>query len=179
MILKPSELAAIGSVAVESTNCEEFVESLIWQLLGIEEEQGKFVTKGVQMNSRLELLLNLAKERLAGKTEMIAKITDIKSRMVTANTDRNTLIHGTWKPPTNNMLAFILKGRDKYGPATAFKRALHSEPANFSAEHARSAAVRIARLNDELMQFAVDHWDDFLAPSLKKSGEQPQHDSQT
>lgn len=56
LIFTKDQLAAIGSVVVESTFCEEVVEEIIWGLSKLEPEQGKFFTGPLQMNSRLDLL---------------------------------------------------------------------------------------------------------------------------
>lgn len=169
IVLVPEHLAAIGSVAIESSNCERLIENIIWQLLGLEEDQGKFLTKGTQFQSSLELFLNLAKERLGDREDLTAIVTKIKSDIKEAVTDRNVIIHGEWKSPIPNFLALLSNGPAGYPPARAYKRTLNSAPTEFPAEKARDLALRFAHLSDELVQFTVDHWAEFLEPSLGKS----------
>jgi len=47
-------------------------------------------------NSRLELLSNLGKERLAGKDELEVKFIALISDLKEANNERNIIVHGQW-----------------------------------------------------------------------------------
>ncbi len=169
VILSKDQLAAIGSVAIASTNCESMVESMIWAFLGIEETKGKFVTQGMQMKNRLELLLNLAKENLGKNDALIKEFTALKSAMTEANNERNIIIHGTWQIK-GNVLKRLLDGSDpaNFAPAVAVKRRLHDAPLEFSADEIKKTALRISKLTDDLTSFALQHWSDVLGTSLGK-----------
>lgn len=177
IVLTQEYLADIGSVAVESANCEKRVESLIWDLLGIEERQGKFLSKGTQFSSSLEILLNLAKERLGEHENLIAEFTKIKSDIVEAIKDRNVIIHGEWEPRTKNFLQLLGTGPEGHPPPIAYKRTLNSARAEFPAEKAREVALRFSKLTQRLMDFSVENWAVFLEPSPEKSESPPPNPS--
>src|SRR5690348_10241535 len=93
-ILSKEQLAAIGCVAIESTYAEIFVEEIIWDLCGLDDEHGKHLTDKVSMKSRLELLSRIGKQHT---TKLQAEeLTRIVSDFKIANEDRNTTIHGVW-----------------------------------------------------------------------------------
>ena len=157
MILTTKQLASIGSVAVESTNCEMMVEFVIWSLLRLDEEQGKFITQGIQMKNRLELLLNLAKENFGDADELITEFTGLITQMKAANEKRNIIIHGNWTTQVKNSLALFVNGPEHYPPAIAKKRRLREPSLEFSAELIYATAEEIAALTVRLTSFAIDH----------------------
>jgi hypothetical protein len=158
-ILTQEQLAAIGCVAIESTYCEIVVEQIIWQLSGLDEEHGKHFTQNVQLNSRLELLSTLGKMHIedeAHKAEFVKLISDLKI----ANTDRNTVIHGSWTSSVRNFLVLWRDGADKHPPANASKRRLNNEPITTSADKVIEVAKRIATLKSQLLDLAERRWPD-------------------
>jgi hypothetical protein len=156
-ILTKDQLAAIGSVAVESTFCEHLVEVLIWSLSGMDEPQGKYFTQGIQLNNRLDLLTVLGKQKLNDEKEM-EEFTKIISQLKLANNDRNSIIHGHWRSKAKNMLMLLAMGPEGFPPATATKRRLNSEPLKFSATQIEATAVKIANLHRELLKFSTVAW---------------------
>ena len=182
LVLTPEHLAAIGSVAIESSNCERMIESIIWSFLGIKERQGKFLSKGSQFKTSLELMHVLGKEILGRNekpnTELINRLTELKTRIDTANTKRNIIIHGEWKSSGQNFLAAVFNGPEKYPPAKAYKRTPNSAPSEFPAEHSRGLALELGALSEELARLIVDNWDEFF-PSPDKSESQPQNQEHT
>jgi hypothetical protein len=158
-ILTQEQLAAIGCVAIESTYCEIVVEKLIWQLSGLDDEHGKHFTQNVQLNSRLELLSTLGKMHISDeihKAEFVKLVSDLKI----ANTDRNTVIHGSWSSSVRNFLLLWRDGADKHPPAQASKRRPNKEPITTSADKVIEVAQRIANLKRDLLDFAERTWPD-------------------
>lgn len=160
-ILTTEQLAAIGSVAVESTYCELEVEQWIWVLAGLEPERGIHFTHGIQLQNRLDMLGQLAKERLSNqedKVEMAALISDLKI----ANNDRNVVIHGMWFSAVERR-KLISDGIASHPPATAFKRRLRSDPLELSASAVSEVAQRIANLT-----FTLSRMDSLFAVQLEQ-----------
>lgn len=153
LILTKDQLAAVGSVAVESTFCEEFVELFIWALLGVRERQGKFLTAPLQMNSRLDLLSSLMKVRLRSATKRLA-FTDLISRLREANSERNVIVHGSWEPDGVSAHRVWKDGAEKHPAAIAKKHRLNSPPVTMSATLIEKSALKIAALTWELMGVA-------------------------
>lgn len=156
-ILTPEYLAAIGCVAIESTYCEIVVEKIIWELCGLDEDHGKHLTNGVQMNNRLELLSTLAKMHLSDESQK-ATLVKLVSDLKIANSDRNTVIHGSWSSPVENFLVLWRDGAGKHPPAVAFKRRLNNDPLTFSAANVFDVAKKIASLKVDLLNFAGEAW---------------------
>lgn len=152
-ILTKDQLAAVGSVAVESTLCEELVESLIWNLAKLTEEQGKFFTSPLNMNSRLELLSSLGKPLLRGDAKR-AEFTKLISDLKEANAARNTIIHGKWQTSGVGVIQVMQDGPDQHPPAIVKKRRLNSPPATKSASEIEAIALTLARLTSELDLFS-------------------------
>ena len=150
-ILTTEQLAAIGSVVVESTYCELEVENLIWILAGMKPEEGIHFTHGMQLQSRLDLLSQLAKERLTDEHER-AEFTTLISNLKIANSERNVIVHGVWYSEAERR-KLIEDGIAVHPPATAFKRRLRSQPLQISANAVSEVAQRIANLT-----FALSHF---------------------
>ncbi len=60
-ILSDSHLKAIGLVAAEWSYTEVFLESLIWEVAGLDNERGYAMTTHVQSETRLFMLEALAR----------------------------------------------------------------------------------------------------------------------
>lgn len=99
VIMSEPYLAAIGMVVIESTYLERMVERLIWWLCKLNPKQGKFLTARIQMDSRLELLSDLAKPRIADPTRL-AVFTTLISDLKNANNERNVVVQGPLEPKT-------------------------------------------------------------------------------
>lgn len=149
--LTKEQLAAIGTVAVESTYCEQWVEDLIWAFLDVEEDQGRWITHNMQMNARLELLHNLASPRLSHPSR--EEFADLIARLKTANQQRNLIIHGDWKPREINLLRALLEMTPRE-PALATKKKPKGTAAIISADDIESVAQAISNLTGELVTFA-------------------------
>lgn len=95
LIMSEPYLAAIGMVVIESTYLERFVERLIWWMCKGKPKQGKFLTARMLMDSRLELLSDLAKPKIKEPTRLDV-FTSLISDLKKVNVDRNVVVHGLW-----------------------------------------------------------------------------------
>jgi hypothetical protein len=154
LILTKDQLAAIGSVAIESTYCEKLVEEIIWNLAGLDEDKGKFFTQPIQLSNRLELLSDLGKQKLSDQKE-IENFRIIISDLKIATSNRNTIIHGhwSWSETSKDFFTLWREGPEKQPPAAASKRRLKNDPVTFSAADIQDVAVKISRLTAELNSF--------------------------
>ncbi len=168
LIFTKDQLAALGSVVVESTACEEYVESLIWNLAKLDENQGKHFTSSMQMNSRLEMLSTLGKPLLRSEKKR-NELTQLISKLKTVNAARNVVVHGNWQTNGIGVLTVISDGAENHPPAIVRKRRLNSAPITNTAAQIKEIALDIAELTSELMDFARS-WR--RVPSLKKSLQQ-------
>jgi hypothetical protein len=152
-ILTQEQLAAIGSVVVESTFCEEQVERLIWRLCKLDPEQGKFLTGSINMNSRLDLLSVIGKPLLRSEVKR-RELTKLISDLKESNNARNVVVHGTWMTDGVGVLQVLQEGAEKHPPAVAHKRRPNSPPLTKSAANIAAIAFDIARLSTELSTFS-------------------------
>lgn len=150
--LTADQRAAIGSVAVESTYCEQWVESLIWATLDVDETKGKFVTFRMPMSARIELLANLADPHLTvSERAVFAKLV---TRLKETNERRNHVVHGDWRGGRPNALIALVLGPDPKSPASATKRRLNTPPATMKATEIADVAQALADVTGDLMRFA-------------------------
>lgn len=159
-ILTKDQLAAIGSLAIESTYLEHLVENIIWEISELEPDVGKFFTNGVQLNNRLELLNSIGRQLLKDKGEALDQFSKLISDLKIANANRNTIIHGYWTHSTKNFLQLLRDGPEKHPPAIATKRRLNSEPIKFSAEDIDAASKQIHELYVNLFNFFCTYLQD-------------------
>ena len=157
IILTQEHLAAIGSVAIESSNCERLIESIIWNILGIKESQGKFISKASGFKTSIDLMTNLVRERLKQNAEkndeILKEFSEITAALTKANERRNIVIHGDWRQPFQNFLDMLGRTPEEFPTAKVFKRQTHSAPIEFPAEEAREVAVDLSHLQHRLLMF--------------------------
>lgn len=151
LALTSEQLSAIGNVAVESTYCEQLLEEIIWALLELQDDQGKFITDRMLLDKRIELINDLWKPRLTDP-EKLKTYCSISARLKEANKKRNTIIHGYWHIPT--MKVSDLMNDHPFPPAVAIKRRLRSQPTTFSAENIQNVAEEIAEITNTMLEFA-------------------------
>ena len=154
-ILNVEQLAEIGSIALESTECEITVESLIWALAGLEPEVGVLFTQGLQMNSRLELLSALGKARLS-KDEDIERYAGIISKLKELNSRRNLVIHGSWGAWV--ALRDIAQNPGVPPETKAIKRTRKGVPVELYAAELKGTPESFAKATNELRAFAETAW---------------------
>lgn len=153
-VLSKNQLAEIGSIAVESTYCEQLVGSLIWSLARLNELNGKFFTYGMQMGTRIDLLSSLGKLNLVSASE-IETFTNIISELKENNEKRNIVIHGYWSA------FFFLRdiGNPNAAPTVkALKQRRNSNPQEFSAKDLEKIAENICVTTEKLQKFSVSVW---------------------
>lgn len=88
-------LIAIGKIAIESASVEQTLQLAIWQILGVPEEKGSYVTGHLRLDSRLILFQDIAPSYFpkSAHCKLKKKINAIRK----ANTERNRIIHGLWE----------------------------------------------------------------------------------
>lgn len=96
-ILKPDQLAALGSVVAESTYLESLVDSMIGHLARLTESQRNIILKRAMLHVKLEVLRELGDLKLKSaprKSDFLKLI----SRLMAHNDERVTAVHGVWTP---------------------------------------------------------------------------------
>jgi hypothetical protein len=149
--MSDSDRAAIGMVVIESTYLERHVEFLIWRLCGLDPEQGKLFTTRMQMDSRLDLLRDLAKPKIKDPTKC-AVFTKIISDLKVTNNDRNTVIHGLWFAKSKGIFEW------ETPTPTATKQRLNRPPLTMSANQIAEVARKISSGAHDLVEFAKKEW---------------------
>jgi hypothetical protein len=153
-ILTKDQLAAIGSVAVESTICEEQVDELIWRLSGMKEIAGRFFTHTMSMQPKLDLLAELGKPQLRSE-KRLKEFTKLISDLKEANLARNVAVHGKWLTNGTGVFQVLEDGPEAHSPAIAHKLSKKGEvTAQKSAADLQSIAKLLARLDGDLRSFS-------------------------
>lgn len=161
-ILSTEQLAEIGSVAVESTQCEAIVESLIWALSGMRRDVGKHFTHGIQLNNRLELLSTLGKLQLPDSEQN--EFTSIISELKDLNNKRNQVIHGSWGVWYTVRELQALKDPDAPLAPKSMKRRLNTSPLEFSSDALKGLPEAIDSAVLKLCAFASRVWPTLQEP---------------
>lgn len=154
-VLTEKQLAAIGSVAVESSYLESLIEGLIGQLSGLRPEVLKvFSGNAAMMGGKIEILGKLGTLKLRSKKRK-HEWAKIISELKEANTERAIAIHGIWEriEPTNE-LRHLLLGFAPTGEA----QAIHKNAPILPAARIDKLATRINSAYDRLWAFYVDVW---------------------
>jgi hypothetical protein len=96
----PQWLAAeIGRIAAQWSDLEWQFEETIRLLLTVGIKEGRIVTTGMNLKTRLMTASNLMQGRLLEKAvsvELCDELTDLGERIKRAEEDRNKLVHGLW-----------------------------------------------------------------------------------
>lgn len=155
LIMTTEQLAAVGSVALESTECEMVVEDLIWKLARLNQESGKLFTQGMQMQNRLEMLLQLGKLNIV-QPATLERFTGLISKLKELNGSRNIIIHGSWGAWYT--LAEIRTDPLKVSIPIARKRRPNSPPATLAADKVDAVAIEINEFTQKLYEFSKKEW---------------------
>lgn len=107
-VLTTEQLAAIGSIAVESAYLEDIVETLIYKLSGLTRKKGEIFLEKFMLDSKLNLLKELGMIKLKSKKRKLV-LSELIGEIKQANSDRTLAIHGFWIPGKIT-LASIAKG---------------------------------------------------------------------
>jgi hypothetical protein len=173
-ILTKDQLAAVGSVAIESTVCEQTVDALIWALAGMDESEGRLFTHTMNMQPKLILLGELGKPQLRSKKKL-QQFADLISDLKVANGDRNILVHGNWRTDGVGVIRVLAEGAEGHAPPIAEKHSKQGAVTEQrSAARAEAVAKRLAQLTWELETFSrawrrVPSSDEQLAHILSRS----------
>jgi hypothetical protein len=156
-IMSAEQLAEIGSIALESTQCEVIVEEVLWALAGLDHERGIHFTQNMQMKSRLELLTTLGRSRLSDEpslNEFNALVEELKD----LNTKRNHVIHGSWGAWITLQELIKQSGPNLSITPKAMKRRPNKPPVELSADQLKGLPEQIAQATKRLIQFAEKTW---------------------
>jgi hypothetical protein len=175
LILGDEKLAYIGAVAVESAFMENTVELMLWAAAGMNHRTGKFVTAGMQMDRKLDLLRQALKTCSYDAAET-SKIIDLIADAKDAYAQRNSVIHGLWfpfrivfdTPPSES---------DLQAGATALRMAKKpdsNEHGYLSSAKLKEIATSISRIHVQLAMFYKNHMEGSQGPSPEKSPSQSQ-----
>lgn len=160
-IMSQEQLAEIGSIALESTECEVTVESILWALAGLDKERGPLFTQNMQMNARLELLSSLGKARLADGP-LLDEFSSIISTLKELNSKRNNVIHGSWGAWITIKELLSQRGTSLNIVPKAIKRRPNKAPTELSAKELSGLPEQISQTTDALINFVKRAW-----PSLQ------------
>jgi len=88
-------LRAIGQVTTNFGFLEFSVAELIWALLGTGQKAGQAVTARLPFKQSVALASALAKQRVTNKAHL-ERLDTLLSRALSAEDERNTIVHSTW-----------------------------------------------------------------------------------
>jgi hypothetical protein len=84
----------IGRVVVAWSKLEGAMEDLIWQLLGLDIEQGRVITSRLDAVAKIRMIRSLGEPALTEPQWL--SLSETMARIDILREDRNTILHGTW-----------------------------------------------------------------------------------
>lgn len=167
ILLTPEQRAALGSIVAESASLEATLDIIICSLTGLSEAQFRILAGGQMFGRKLELTKDLALLKLKSKAKK-SRLTDLFSRLTSLNSERNTVVHGTWgtkeggarlswlfstqPPPAEDVHAVLKKRGAKLQTVASTKL--------------NELAVKLRDANSELFSFLMD---ELIQPKVHRS----------
>ena len=95
LILKPEQLAALGSVVAESTYVEMLVDGMICRLAKLKPQQFSAFLGGAMLQRKLEVLEQLGEPHIKSARRKAA-FKKLMLELRDGNTERTKAVHGVW-----------------------------------------------------------------------------------
>jgi hypothetical protein len=166
-------LKEIGRVAVEWSRLEAAVEVAIWTLLfsreterpaWFDEEIGRAVTTNIAVLLRIDMLVTIARVRIAAAPQYFEPLTAIAARVRTAYPKRNRIIHAIWEAVPRGAFRQTYRAR---GTLVASFEVI-------SLAEIGATASEIATLTNDLQAFIADISDLYVDRIPRRLEQDPQ-----
>lgn len=159
--LTANHLKGIGLVAAEWSYCESSLESIIWQVAGIDSERGYAITTHIGSETRIHILGALAEKKVVSTT-LKAELTTIVADLRRLRTERNNIVHSVWlsggAPNFSTLASRRERGRwpnpDSVKITAKGKVIIHKKPISSNQIHA--VAQEISDLLSRMHKFQSD-----------------------
>ena len=165
-ILIPEQLQAIGSVAVEASRLEEWIEILIWELCGFDENIGRVFTERMMLDAKVELFRDIFTQRNNDK-EAAFEFKFIFDKIKDDIPKRNTIIHGSWSLEDIKASLFKIVSGQSCSDSVAVRKRLKKTLPPVLAKDVIKVAHRLHSHHKALVMFFGKH--EALFPSPSKS----------
>jgi hypothetical protein len=164
-VLTDEQLQAIGCLAFESTFLERYIEIIIADNCGFDENAMTiFVGSKLTIGPKLQTMSKLIRPKLPTK-DLKDSFERLYHDLMDVITKRNTVIHGTWESKNLSALAAIASGQ-RIADAIAQNRKNHTVPA----VEVKAIAIQMADLRMELLEWyfkEIKHADTAKTTSAK------------
>ena len=157
-VLDDAELAALGSVVVESTFAEALLDTIISHMSRLDKDELVLFLRGAMMQTKLELMADLGKLKLRSPKRKAA-FAKIVSRLKHLNADRVIAVHGVWERAIKfnaakgggmvTLASFADPSNIEFGPSEA----IHPRGGKISARRLDSLATQISETYWDLYEF--------------------------
>lgn len=156
--LTTEQLAALGSIAMESAYLEDLVDMLIGEIAKLSDAQFRALLPGAMLAAKLGILNDLAILKLKSKAKK-EKISSIITNLKHLNSQRTTAIHGQWTSLERLSFADIAKGASfTVGNAEAIHVRGKKQPSKLHASRLQDIADGISEYRDQLFHFCLQSW---------------------
>ncbi|HTE14915.1 MAG TPA: hypothetical protein VK642_07535 [Burkholderiales bacterium] len=167
-VLTKDQLAALGSIAAESTYLENLVDVVVSDVSGLNDEKLKIMIPSIMMQGKLEILKEFGLLKLKSKKLKI-NFSILIGELKHTNSERNQAIHGYWIDPqrgTGGLISSAMGNsiQSQIGDAVAIQLRHKKTPA-LSSKRLEAIAVEIAATRTKLFKFWKNHW---ISPSIRR-----------
>jgi len=138
----------VGQFIVEWSNLEAALDDMIWRILGLDEEDGRTLTKRSDAATKITVLRAIAPRHLEG--EILESLLDTLDVADAMRDDRNFVAHGVWGmlQPDNVPLAMSL--RPKSAPNEIVAESFPHERLRQLASDTKNAKDALVRIWEKL-----------------------------
>jgi hypothetical protein len=145
-ILAPDQLQALGQITANFTILEDFLKSLITDLIGYDSTIAKIITCELSFRKLVDLLATISAYRIADE-EKLKTMKQIISRAGEVENKRNTVVHSGWTfgRSAGSVTRIKTTAKRKHGLRS------HEEPMETATLYA--IADEIAELSGDIVKF--------------------------
>lgn len=159
--LTGEQLAAIGSITVESAYLESLVETLIREMTKVPDEVLRVMLPGAMLAKKLEIFKEIVSLKTRSKSKKQAFV-KIVGRLEELNMKRTIAVHGQWKS-LQKFTSFAdfangLQIEIGNAEATLTPRRGKKQSPRLHADDLQQIADEIGDCRDELFLLALDDW---------------------
>ena len=163
LFLSEDQLAAIGSIAVESSYLESSIDEIICRIAHFDDDLASVFMPNAMMGHKITIIKSLAARSLKTKKKKLSQFTQLMEKVASINSERVAAVHGLWEPPPSRpsgMMAFFNNLPPDWQATAKNPRKQNAQP--LQAARLEHIAAEISKLHLVLHYFALKEW-----PALK------------
>jgi hypothetical protein len=153
-LLTPYQLAALGSVVVESADLENKLNMMLQDLTGLSDAHLRIMNRGSMLQQKLEAVEKLGEQKFTAKSSK-ARLKNAITYLKQRNTERTIIVHGVWRPGGGGGALAQLAAYQS-GQPLALEAVLYKNNATFKASELDKLALKIQIATGDLWELFME-----------------------